>query len=75
MLEEYQKFIDDMTHTERSVFFYHFVLKIPQREIAKRLHLSIREVSQSCKDLATCKECLWLSAEIRKACEKTEDVL
>ena len=65
--ETYLNFLDDLNHKERSLFLYYFVLKIPQNEIAQRLHLNIRYVNKTCKQLMKEKEILPLREQIMQA--------
>lgn len=47
-----QLFLDEMTHEERSVFLYHFILKLPQKEIAGHLRMSLNYVNRTVKYFA-----------------------
>jgi len=43
--EAYIQYFNDLTDRERSVFFYCFILKIPQVDTSKYLKLSIHRVN------------------------------
>jgi len=40
----YLSYIDEMTHEERSIFLYRFILKLTCPETGKRLKMPIRKV-------------------------------
>lgn len=40
----YLSYIDEMTHEERSIFLYRFILKLTCPETSKRLKMPIRKV-------------------------------
>jgi DNA-directed RNA polymerase specialized sigma24 family protein len=40
----YLSYIDEMTHDERSIFLYRFILKLTCPETGKRLKMPIRKV-------------------------------
>jgi DNA-directed RNA polymerase specialized sigma24 family protein len=40
----YLSYIDEMTHEERSIFLYRFILKLTCTETGKRLKMPIRKV-------------------------------
>jgi len=44
MTDLYLQFIDEMSHEERSIFLYRYILKLSNHETAKRLKMPIREV-------------------------------
>jgi DNA-directed RNA polymerase specialized sigma24 family protein len=44
-MEFYLDYLDELTHEERSVFLYRFILKLPTEQIAKRLRLANKRVS------------------------------
>ena len=58
MLEAYKQFLDEMTYQERSIFFYHFILKICKSETARRLRLPVYYVRSQCEKLEKAKEIL-----------------
>ncbi len=45
------EYLDDMTHIERSVFIYRFMLLLSYNEIASRLDLRTRYVRNLCRQL------------------------
>ena len=44
-----QQLLDELTFEERSVFLYFFLLKMPQKEIARHLSLSVKFVNTTTK--------------------------
>ena len=75
MFNEYKLFLDTMTEKERSIFFYCFVLKVPQTETARRLHYSKGFVGSVYKALKVEKENLKLIDMIIEAYCKDDDML
>jgi len=51
MNNEYIDYIDELTHEERSVFFYYFVLKIAPNTIALKLNMGQKKVRNICNFL------------------------
>ena len=51
MNNEYIDYIDELTHEERSVFFYYFVLKIAPNTIALKLNMKQKRVRFICNSL------------------------
>jgi len=51
MLNEYLIYLDELTHKERSIWLYHFCLKVPSKETATRLNLSLQYVRKTIKQI------------------------
>ena len=56
MNEEYLVYLDAFNNEERSVFLYRLVLKLPTKEIAQRLKISVRKTKYITKILQEQKE-------------------
>ena len=60
MEDFYLKYIDEMTHEERSIFFYRYIFKLSNEESAKRLKLPVVLVRVKSSlinpELANCKK-------------------
>ena len=67
MSDKYIEFLNDLTHKERSIFFYYFVLRIPQEEISKHLRLRLNDVNNICKTLKRHINLVGLKEEIHEA--------
>jgi DNA-directed RNA polymerase specialized sigma24 family protein len=46
-----QLLLDELSHEERSVFLYHFILRMPQKEMSRNLKLPIKFVNKTVKFL------------------------
>jgi DNA-directed RNA polymerase specialized sigma24 family protein len=56
MNEEYLVYLDAFNNEERSVFLYRLVLKLPTKETAQRLKISVRKTKYITKILQEQKE-------------------
>jgi len=56
MNEEYLYYLDNLNNEERSVFLYRLVLKLPTKETAQRLKISVRKTKYITKILQEQKE-------------------
>jgi DNA-directed RNA polymerase specialized sigma24 family protein len=56
MNEEYLSYLDNLNNEERSVFLYRLVLKLPIKETAQRLKISVRKTKYITKILQEQKE-------------------
>ena len=56
MNEEYLYYLDNLNNAERSVFLYRLVLKLPTKETAQRLKISVRKTKYITKILQEQKE-------------------
>ena len=63
-INQYLTYLDELTHEERSVFFYRIVLKLPTEETAKRLRLSIRKTIRISKALDDQKKLLSIKQDL-----------
>lgn len=48
---DYFLMLDDMTHEERSIFFYHFILGLSRKIVAQKLKMSNRIVNRVCSQI------------------------
>jgi len=67
MYNEYIDFLNDLTHQERSIFLYCFVLKINQKEAAKCLRLSLNFVNKTFQEITSNIKLIGLKEKILKA--------
>ncbi len=69
MNNRYLQFLDDLTEKELTVFFYHIILKLPQKEVAKRRKLSIKSIEAITKQIKRDMEFLPIKEKIFEAFE------
>lgn len=62
--KEYLTYLDDLTHEERSIFFYCFVLKLSGKETSTRLKMNFKKVGRINKMLQTQKELLLIKDDL-----------
>lgn len=63
-MKEYLSYLDELTHEERSIFFYCLVLNLSGKETANRLKMNIRKVGKIFKMLQAQKELLLIKDKL-----------
>ena len=63
-IKEYLSYLDDLTHKERSIFFYCLVLKLSIKETSARLKIKVEHVGKIFEKLQTQKELLLIKEEL-----------
>ena len=62
--KEYLTFLDDLTHEERSIFFYCYVFNLPLKDTSFRLKMDIKKVRRIIKMLQDQKELLFIKDDL-----------
>jgi len=63
----YLSYLDEMTHAERSIFLYRYILKLPTTETAQRLKLPFRQVQLASEQFKTMIELSPIKKEVFEA--------